>query len=235
MWRREIDWRCVILSLLEEQETSERCLVLSDPCSIASDLTDPDRRTECSRSERLPVWPVPKGLTVWPVDRWLLNRPFHSLPGVMTGVARRGSFHRGYWFRPRGSRLYSVPKVESPGGEFWLPAELEPWRITCEAAGSQYLPARSLVRDLAGVELWVARLHVGDFRPVVPCERCLETWVLSRMCSPPMMTETAIRSVQGPAFGLELEELLEVKLLCHHSLSKSPTRHRRLSTGRKYT
>ena len=55
-----------------------------------------------------------------------------------------------------------------------------------------------------------------------------------RACAqPPMMTETklvqrhhldrqqttpsglpAIRSVQGPAFGLELEELLEAKLLC---------------------
>ena len=72
-----------------------------------------------------------------------------------------------------------------------------------------------------------------------------------RACAhPQMMTETklmrrhhldrqqttpsglpAIRPFQGPAFGLELEEFLEAKLLCHHSLSKSLTRHRRLSTG----
>ena len=53
--RRGIVSRCVLLSLCEERETSERCLVLFDPFSIASDLTDRDRWTECSWSERLPV------------------------------------------------------------------------------------------------------------------------------------------------------------------------------------
>ena len=53
--RRGIVSRFVLLSLREERETSERSLVLFDPCSIASDLTDRDLWTECSWSERLPV------------------------------------------------------------------------------------------------------------------------------------------------------------------------------------
>ena len=73
--------------------------------------------------------------------------------------------------------------------------------------------------------------------PGVPCERCLETWVLPRMRSTPdddrdkadakhhldrqRTTPSglpAIRPVQGPAFGLELEELLEAKLLCFFTI-----------------
>ena len=42
----------MLLSLSEEQETSEWCLVLTDPCSW---------------SDRLPVWPMPKWLPVWPM------------------------------------------------------------------------------------------------------------------------------------------------------------------------
>ena len=38
-----------------------------EPCSTASDLTDRDRGTECSWSERLPLWPMPNGLPVWPM------------------------------------------------------------------------------------------------------------------------------------------------------------------------
>ena len=62
--RRGIVSRCVLLSLREERETSERCLVLFDLCSV---VTNRDRWTECSWSERLPVWPMPNGLPVWPM------------------------------------------------------------------------------------------------------------------------------------------------------------------------
>ena len=155
----------------------------------------------------------------------------------MTGIARRGSFHRGYWFRPRGSSQYSVPKVESPDGGFWLPAELEPWRITCEAAGSPYLPARSLLGVWRG---WNVGSPDSSTETSDPVFRVSDAWkhgCFRASAHPPMMTETklmrshhldrqqttssglpAIRPVQGPAFGLELEELLEAKLLCFFTI-----------------
>ena len=73
--QKRIAAQCVLLSLRDERETSEQCLVLfeADPCSnsdlcscrvrfnridwwsTASDLAERDRWTECSWSDRLSV------------------------------------------------------------------------------------------------------------------------------------------------------------------------------------
>ena len=69
------------------------------------------------RDNRVPVLPVH-------VQTALVGRPvtaeptLSSLTGTVTGVARRGSFHRAFDLDRGGLYQIAYPKAESPGGGF---------------------------------------------------------------------------------------------------------------------
>ena len=102
------------------------------------------------------------------------------LPGVFVGTEHRV--------------LGPGTGVPGTGSRYWVPgpgvteASSEYTGRSTDNLGSSQIPVLTGQipgKGSGGGGHWVARLLDVGFRPGVPCERCLETWVLPRMGSPP--------------------------------------------------